>query len=60
MHRRLTTQQIAERLGISAVTVRRHVSAALRRLGVRDRDAAMRLTGIRGTASDHVASRARA
>jgi RNA polymerase sigma factor (sigma-70 family) len=47
LHRRLTTKEIAERLGISAVTVRRHVSDTVRRLGVRDRDAALLLTGTR-------------
>ena len=45
MQRQLTTRQIAERLGISTVTVRRHVSHTVRRLGVRDRDAALQLTG---------------
>ena len=43
MQRRLTTRQIADRLGISTVTVRRHISATVRRLGVRDRDAALEL-----------------
>jgi DNA-binding NarL/FixJ family response regulator len=41
----LTTKQIAHRLGISPVTVRRHVSEASRKLRVTDRDAALRLTG---------------
>lgn len=45
LQRRLTTRQIADRLGISAVTVRRHVSDTVRRLGVSDRDAALQLTG---------------
>ena len=48
LHRKLTTKQIAERLGISAVTVRRHVSDTVRLLGVRDRDAALLLTGTNG------------
>jgi len=39
----LSTGEIAERLGISAVTVRRHVSGTMRRLGAHDRDAALRL-----------------
>jgi two-component system, NarL family, nitrate/nitrite response regulator NarL len=46
MHRQLTTREIAERLGISSVTVRRYVSDTVRRLGVRDRDAALRLTRV--------------
>jgi RNA polymerase sigma factor (sigma-70 family) len=41
----LTTKQVAHRLGISPVTVRRHVSEALRKLRVSDRNAALRLTG---------------
>jgi DNA-binding NarL/FixJ family response regulator len=40
----LTTKQVADRLGISPVTVRRHVSEALRKLRVVDRDAALKLT----------------
>jgi DNA-binding NarL/FixJ family response regulator len=39
----LSTGEIADRLGISAITVRRHVSGTLRRLGAQDRDAALRL-----------------
>jgi DNA-binding NarL/FixJ family response regulator len=50
MQRELTTREIAEQLGISAVTVRRHVSDTVRRLGVRDRDAALQLTGRRRVA----------
>jgi RNA polymerase sigma factor (sigma-70 family) len=38
--RDLSTQEIAADLGISAVTVRRHISETLRKLGVADRDAA--------------------
>ncbi len=41
----LTTKQIAQRLGISPVTVRRHISDLVRKLRVSDRDAALRLTG---------------
>ena len=38
-----TTAEIATRLSVSPVTVRRHVSALVRKLGVADRDAAVRL-----------------
>jgi DNA-binding NarL/FixJ family response regulator len=41
----LSTKQIAHRLGISPVTVRRHISELLRKLQVDDREAALRLTG---------------
>ena len=39
----LSTAQTAERLGISQVTVRRHLSGVVRKLGVPDRAAALRL-----------------
>jgi len=39
----MSTREIAARLGISEVTVRRHVSAALRKLEVPDRQTAVRL-----------------
>lgn len=41
----LSTKQIAQRLGISPVTVRRHLSEALKKLRVSNRGAALRLTG---------------
>jgi DNA-binding NarL/FixJ family response regulator len=40
----LTTKQVAHRLGISPITVRRHVSDILKKLQVADRRAALRLT----------------
>ena len=43
LHEGLSTGAIAERLGISAVTVRRHVSETLRKLGAPDRAAAVRM-----------------
>jgi DNA-binding NarL/FixJ family response regulator len=39
----LATREVAQRLGIGDVTVRRHVTAVVRKLGVADRDAALRL-----------------
>ncbi|TML03955.1 MAG: response regulator transcription factor [Actinobacteria bacterium] len=38
-----STQEIAESLGVSAVTVRRHISGVLRKLGVNSREAAVEL-----------------
>ena len=51
MQRQLTTGEIATQLGISAVTVRRHLSGTMRRLGAPDRDAALRLAEWRGDES---------
>jgi DNA-binding NarL/FixJ family response regulator len=44
LHAELSTKQIAHRLGISPVTVRRHISDLVRKLRVSDRDAALKLT----------------
>jgi len=41
----LTTKQVAHRMGISPITVRRFVSDILKKLRVPDRGAALRLTG---------------
>ena len=43
MRQGLSTAQVAERLVVSPVTVRRHASAAVKKLGVGDRKAATRL-----------------
>jgi DNA-binding NarL/FixJ family response regulator len=43
LHDGYTTREIAERLSISDVTVRRHASAIVRKLRVRDRREALRL-----------------
>jgi DNA-binding NarL/FixJ family response regulator len=43
MRRDFSTKEIAERLEISPVTVRRHVSATVRRLGLPDRRAVLQL-----------------
>jgi DNA-binding NarL/FixJ family response regulator len=43
MREGLTTAEIAERLFVSPVTVRRHVSAIVRKLGVSDRESAREL-----------------
>jgi RNA polymerase sigma factor (sigma-70 family) len=44
LRRGLSTKQIAQQLGVSPVTVRRHLSSTVRRLGATDRDGALRLT----------------
>jgi DNA-binding NarL/FixJ family response regulator len=41
----LTTKQVAHRMGISPITVRRFISDILKKLRVPDRGAALRLTG---------------
>ena len=43
MHDEMTTRDVATRLSVSPVTVRRHLSSAVAKLGVRDRDAALAL-----------------
>jgi DNA-binding NarL/FixJ family response regulator len=48
----LTTKEIATRLFISRVTVRTHISSILRKLGVRDRKAAISLIGPPARGSD--------
>jgi DNA-binding NarL/FixJ family response regulator len=45
LHEKLSTKEIAERLEISPVTVRRYVSDLMRKLRVADRAEALRLTG---------------
>lgn len=44
-----STGELAHRLGISAVTVRRHVSSLVAKLGVRDRAAAVALLRVRSS-----------
>lgn len=41
----LSTRQIAERLSLSPVTIRRHITGMVRKLGVRDRSEAVALLG---------------
>lgn len=48
LRRGLTTKQIADRLGLSPVTVRRHLSSTVHRLGASDRGGALRLTSTGG------------
>jgi DNA-binding NarL/FixJ family response regulator len=43
VRRGLSTDEAATRLYVSPVTVRRHISSVVRKLGVRDRDAALQL-----------------
>lgn len=43
MRNGLTTADTAQRLFLSPITVRRHVSAVVKKLGVADRDAALRV-----------------
>ena len=43
LHERRSTKEIAHRLNLSDVTVRRHISSLVRKLGVADREAAVRL-----------------
>jgi DNA-binding NarL/FixJ family response regulator len=53
----MSTREIAARLGIAEVTVRRHVSAALRKLEVPDREAAVRLSQRSETTSGRTSGR---
>ena len=46
-----TTQQMAERLGLSPVTVRRHVASMVRKLGASDRRSAVRVLKLGGSQS---------
>jgi DNA-binding NarL/FixJ family response regulator len=43
LHGELSTRDVATRMAVSPVTVRRHLSSAVGKLGVRDRDAAIAL-----------------
>jgi DNA-binding NarL/FixJ family response regulator len=44
----LTTTEIADRLGVSPITVRRHVGLLLKKLGARNREAAVELLRLYG------------
>lgn len=58
LHGGASTAAVAERLGLSQVTVRRHVSAVLRKLEVPDRGAAFALLdALRGSETSRVRSR---
>jgi DNA-binding NarL/FixJ family response regulator len=57
VQRGMSTREIAARLGIAEVTVRRHVSAALRKLEVPDREAAVRLSQRSETTSGRTSGR---
>lgn len=43
LHQKLSTAEIANRLGVSRVTVRSHIAAILKKLRVPDREAALKL-----------------
>jgi DNA-binding NarL/FixJ family response regulator len=47
MHAGLSTADVARRLVLSPVTVRRHLSAAVKKLGLGDRESALRLLDAR-------------
>lgn len=47
LHKNLTTDEMARRLGVSRATVRSHLSTALRKLGIADRETAIRHFGSR-------------
>lgn len=57
VQRGMSTREIAARLGIAEATVRRHVSAALRKLEVPDREAAVRLSLRSGTTTGRTLGR---
>lgn len=52
LRRGLSTGAMANRLGVSPVTVRRHLSIALKKLGARDRQSALELLTSGPTSSD--------
>ena len=53
MRKGVTTSEIAHRLFVSATTVRTHISSILRKLGVSDREAAIRLLDSRSIETVH-------